>query len=448
MAYTGASIVDYLNSVGQDSSYAARARLAQQKGISNYTGTAAQNTQLLNNLRTTGAISSSGNYSNIPLSANYLTSGNNYIPSISTQTTTPSTNYRYQAPSINSSSLLQPILSGQIDPSNAANYISSQVRNAYIQAAPVGSNYGINAFSVSGQQQINQILSQLQGKNVIYGGQVYQFGNGGQAVRTSTPITRSITSAVGTSANTSIGGYRGVPITAGTDAEIQAQIRAIDANIGKGGLTEVENQIEELVSAALSSGQAINPNLSLSDFAGLTLEDFMREAERVIAPQYREQIESIKTNLTRNLSDIGYDLGKIKEENQRVTAENLRAGEEDLAGRGLAFSSNRGAFRQETASALSRANEAAEVGALRSAQSKLSGAEQSIGTQNVTGLSVPSFGNRYLQFGATPQVGSINYQQRAAQSNYAQNLESRARNILTSYPNTDQSALTRALGFS
>ena len=47
MAYTGISIVDYLNSIGQDSSYANRAKLAQQNGISNYTGTSAQNTQLL-----------------------------------------------------------------------------------------------------------------------------------------------------------------------------------------------------------------------------------------------------------------------------------------------------------------------------------------------------------------------------------------------------------------
>jgi LysM repeat protein len=47
MAYTGTSIVDYLNSVGQASDYNSRAKLAAKSGISNYTGTAAQNTQLL-----------------------------------------------------------------------------------------------------------------------------------------------------------------------------------------------------------------------------------------------------------------------------------------------------------------------------------------------------------------------------------------------------------------
>lgn len=52
------SIVDYLNSAGQDSSYKARKRLAQQQGISNYTGSARQNTSLLNSLRNAAASSS------------------------------------------------------------------------------------------------------------------------------------------------------------------------------------------------------------------------------------------------------------------------------------------------------------------------------------------------------------------------------------------------------
>ncbi|MFD1452265.1 N-acetylmuramoyl-L-alanine amidase [Oceanobacillus sojae] len=41
------SVVDYLKSIGEDSSFTNRARLARSYGISNYTGTAAQNTRLL-----------------------------------------------------------------------------------------------------------------------------------------------------------------------------------------------------------------------------------------------------------------------------------------------------------------------------------------------------------------------------------------------------------------
>ena len=54
-AYTGNSIVDYLKSVGKDSSFSARKGLAESNGIKNYTGTASQNTQLLNILRSGGS---------------------------------------------------------------------------------------------------------------------------------------------------------------------------------------------------------------------------------------------------------------------------------------------------------------------------------------------------------------------------------------------------------
>ena len=46
-----ASIVDYLKSKGQDSSYNNRKNLASQYGITNYAGTAAQNTNLLRALQ-------------------------------------------------------------------------------------------------------------------------------------------------------------------------------------------------------------------------------------------------------------------------------------------------------------------------------------------------------------------------------------------------------------
>src|SRR5690625_3062872 len=49
--YKGSSIVDYLKSVGQSSSFAHSKKLAQRYGIKNYKGTASQNTRLYNDLR-------------------------------------------------------------------------------------------------------------------------------------------------------------------------------------------------------------------------------------------------------------------------------------------------------------------------------------------------------------------------------------------------------------
>lgn len=45
------SIVDYLNSAGRDSSYAARRKLAEEYGMSGYSGSASQNTKLLSMMR-------------------------------------------------------------------------------------------------------------------------------------------------------------------------------------------------------------------------------------------------------------------------------------------------------------------------------------------------------------------------------------------------------------
>lgn len=56
---TKTSIVDYLKSTGQDSSYANRKKLAGQYGISNYTGTADQNTKLLQMMQNASSASAS-----------------------------------------------------------------------------------------------------------------------------------------------------------------------------------------------------------------------------------------------------------------------------------------------------------------------------------------------------------------------------------------------------
>lgn len=67
-----ASIVDYLKSKGQDSSYNNRKNLASQYGITNYAGTAAQNTNLLRVLQSGSKGSAAG-----PQATNQATTGSN-----------------------------------------------------------------------------------------------------------------------------------------------------------------------------------------------------------------------------------------------------------------------------------------------------------------------------------------------------------------------------------
>lgn len=61
--YKGSSLVDYLKSIGVDSSFNNRTKLAQANGIKGYTGTSSQNTALLNKLRGGGTTTvQSNNY--------------------------------------------------------------------------------------------------------------------------------------------------------------------------------------------------------------------------------------------------------------------------------------------------------------------------------------------------------------------------------------------------
>jgi hypothetical protein len=65
--YTGPSIVDFLSAAGQPNDFTSRTALATKYGITGYTGTAAQNTQLLNVLKAqaSGAVNANGVPTNI-----------------------------------------------------------------------------------------------------------------------------------------------------------------------------------------------------------------------------------------------------------------------------------------------------------------------------------------------------------------------------------------------
>lgn len=77
-------IVDWMKQNGQDSSYANRKKLAEQHGISGYTGTAAQNTQLLNQLQSERNAQSTNQNSvstNVTAGAESKSTRNPYTPS-------------------------------------------------------------------------------------------------------------------------------------------------------------------------------------------------------------------------------------------------------------------------------------------------------------------------------------------------------------------------------
>jgi len=147
MAYTGTSIVDYLGSVGQDSSYNNRAKLAQANGISNYTGTADQNTKLLSILNkpasTPAPTQSSSNTLNM---SNGVPQG---LTSMGVQAQQPQpAQQSYSLPQSqvanSTSATTQPIVSSLINSNNNSNNIltAPDGKQYYANTSGTGSAYG------------------------------------------------------------------------------------------------------------------------------------------------------------------------------------------------------------------------------------------------------------------------------------------------------------------
>lgn len=90
------SIVDYLTGLGQDSSYSARKKMADKYGIQNYTGTAAQNTQLLGMLQNGSGQAQAASAPQAPagVAAGQDLTGNGLTVTESGKTTTNTRNYK------------------------------------------------------------------------------------------------------------------------------------------------------------------------------------------------------------------------------------------------------------------------------------------------------------------------------------------------------------------
>ena len=89
------SIVDYRKGKGQDSSYSARKKLAGQYGISNYSGTASQNTQLLKALQGQGGGTGAGTVQPAQSSQQNVSNGQNVtvVPVSSSKAGNPASEY-------------------------------------------------------------------------------------------------------------------------------------------------------------------------------------------------------------------------------------------------------------------------------------------------------------------------------------------------------------------
>ena len=196
-------------------------------------------------------------------------------------------------------------------------------------------------------------------------------------------------------------------------------------------LDDTMSQFDTLTELALSSGKTINPNLTPEQIAQIDPAEFLRQAEASISPEYKQKFDLLKRDLTTNLSRLGYDLSlKEKETQQAFERTNLQGGEE-LAGRGLAFSSNEQTFRQKTREARDAEITAAQETAYRSGTDVTRKAEELGGTETLASTVLPSIGGRSLSLTGTAQAPIIGSYQRDRQSlieSLAKENETQARN--------------------
>ena len=116
-SYSGPSISSYLSSIGKDPSYSARAVLAANHGIQGYAGTADQNTQLLNQLRSGVASPDPMPLKSTARTSSYNTGNSITIPSA--RNTTNKLGFSGSYPTFNSGY--------SVDPTTMSNF--NQVRN-------------------------------------------------------------------------------------------------------------------------------------------------------------------------------------------------------------------------------------------------------------------------------------------------------------------------------
>lgn len=182
-------------------------------------------------------------------------------------------------------------------------------------------------------------------------------------------------------------------------------------------ISDIEQKINSMVDAAVASGKIINPNLTPEDIANIDPSEFFKQAESSISPYYKEKFQTIKDSLSKTLSNLGYDLGLKKESINRTADTNLRTGKEELASRGLTFSSGRTMFEKNTNDQRQRDLTAAQNDATRSAQIAASDAESKLGTAELSRMSIPSVGDYAYSPGgyfSTPLTGSLNSERQYA----------------------------------
>jgi hypothetical protein len=285
MAYTGNSVVDYLKSVGQSSDFTTRANLAKQFGITNYTGTANQNTRLLTALRSGQAQQPAQQQQTQQAQPQQATQATAKLDPFAV-----AAKYGYSAQDFAN------------DP-NFYNYWSQQSESALQRALMNRADFDKNAGRKVGATQQNQ-----------------QESAGSMETGASGGTTRSAVENPQVDKN------------AAREAELQQAYREIDAMSQYN--REQKAILKNIAYTDFRSGQDIYDPATITKI----IEDAARNAETDLTPHYNKitsrEIEDIK----KNLGQIRDEAARYREREEVTYSQKLADTKKSLRMRGLTFS--------------------------------------------------------------------------------------------------------------
>jgi len=180
-------------------------------------------------------------------------------------------------------------------------------------------------------------------------------------------------------------------------------------------LQQVEDfAINNVITPMVESGKTVNPTI-IDKLPDINIEDFFKQAEKELAPFYKQKFDTAKQDLVRGLQNIGVDLGKELSGITRQSDQTRLSGREDLAGRGLTFSGKRNKFETNLTDATDRATERARTLAFRGAGDIGRQTERYTGTNALTDLNLPQVGGeKAFQLSSDPLIGTLQQNRRSA----------------------------------
>jgi LysM repeat protein len=367
MAYVGTSIVDYLKSIGQASDYSSRAKLAAQQGISNYTGTAQQNTQLLNAL-------------NKPVSSTPAQTSHSYT--------------------IKSGDTLSQIAQKQGTTTTALMAANPQITNP--DKISAGATINISTPSYSAPSAQTPSSSQIPDRapvgfenTITLGGVTYEYSGGG-------------TGMPGVIINWGNGVYgdrwygagkdsKGNPLPNGgklsaapvvTETPIVEQKNPLETVVETvPELKEILDVLQLQLDDKIQSGQRVNPDLTITP--ELTAK-FVEDATKELDPYYQELINQHKQDLTISYRQLQEDYNTQIEREQPAFQQTLQGQDRAEAESGMAFSSGRKDREQQTISGQQQRLDDLFSNTQRTVEANALSSERAIGSRAFADLGIPT----------------------------------------------------------